>query len=298
MSHSELFDHPDPYSAYNESTPISGSETEFEDKAKHAFLNYCKEEPLLEECVDVDDCNVGLMTEVETDYNPVASDEEVTVSSKPLPLTPLSRKRHRRVSVIVLSDDDEQAARDVSSRRRPRKKKKKERALVLGTHLSGDGHEGDDEFEIPRSLNPKSQEICSLCVIGTESYGDATFTLPFTFPAPFPQTLCPCCQPASLLSTMCPCSTHVAVPVSEAAGYVYVSCSDGLHCPDQVEYNAAVALGGEDGYPYNAVVLNCGELGYACPLPDTSLNLNPDLFHSFAPITVQPCTCVDCTPLP
>lgn len=303
----ELLDHSDPYSCSDTSTPLSGVETEFEDKARYAFLNHCKGEPLLEECVNVDDCNIGLVTEVETDYNPVASDEEVTVSSECLEFKPLSRKRRRRVSVIVLSDDEGQSTRDVSSRKRPpRKKKRKESALVPGTHSSGDGHDGDDELECASvntvSSDPTAKEICSLCVVGTEFHGDATHPFPYILSGPLSQTLCSCCQPAPIAATVCTCPSCVDIPCSDsAAGYMYVS-REGLHSADQVEYSTAPSLSVEESYPCNTVVLDscvtgpCGQLGCGCH--ETGPNFTPNLFYSFVPTAVQPCNCIDCAPLP
>lgn len=258
--------------------------------------------------MNVDDCNIGLVTEVETDYNPVASDKEVTVSSECLEFKPLSRKRRRRVSVIILSDDEGQTTRDVSSRKRPpRKKKKKESVLVHGTHSSRDGNEGDDELECASvhtiSSNPTSKEICSLCIIGTEVHGDATHTFPCILPGPLSQTLCNWCPPARpVAATVCTCPSCVAIPCAgSAAGYMYVS-SEGLQNADQVEYRTAPSLSVEESYPCNAVVLDscvtgpCGQLGCSCQ--ETGPNFTPNLFYSFVPTAVQPCNCIDCAPLP
>ena len=333
-----LVDTSDPNSSSNDTNLADSPDREFAEKAQHAFLSYCKE-PLLqpEECLDVDDCNIGLVTEVETDHNPVASDEEVSVSHKHLGVSPTSRKKRRRVSEVALSDNEGQARNDMTWRKRPpRKKKKKEKALVKGTHSAEDGNEGDDEFEKANdntissdlmsnvigqahdstvssdpmskeigqasdntiSLNPMSKEICSLCVIGPESYSDAAHPLPCILPTPLPQSQCSCCHSTATVATMCSCPNCAPFPDVQAGEYVYVS-SEGLH---QVGYSTAVTMGVEASYPCHTAVADsynighCGQLG--CQCQQSNPNFHPNLLYSLTPITVQQCTCIDCTPLP
>ena len=161
-----------------------------------------------------DDCNQGLLTEVDSDFYQANYE-----GSK---LRSILRKRQSRIS--LLSDEDEIVS-DVTTTRKPPKMQKKKKSKRLVTQV--DGSSGDDEDEDYKSVNQQPQQV--------------------DHPAMSTFGLCSCSDIESEAESCPPTQNQSQNQIYFPSLPLYMNCSTSqvyptpqLFCPDHCDFNTFI----------------------------------------------------------